>query len=200
MRSPIKFPEDGGGVHAAETNAASSGGNETGHTPDDARVGIDIEQVDNLPAAADFGTDPFYVENFTPAEIAYCQRQPKPRESLCGLWCAKEAVKKCGAEFLNLRPLELEIRHDAQGRPFPVVLRDGRREEKCNCVISISHSNDVSVAVCVTGAGGIKIASSESPPVAGQTSGGSGNQALAWFALGLGLLNLLVWLLLVLKK
>ena len=137
MRSPIKFPEDGGGVHAAETNAASSGGNETGHTPDDARVGIDIEQVDNLPAAADLGTDPFYVENFTPAEIAYCQRQPKPRESLCGLWCAKEAVKKCGAEFLNLRPLELEIRHDAQGRPFPVVLRDGKPE---NSVIASSAS------------------------------------------------------------
>ena len=187
MRSPI------------ETDPANSAAG-NGHVPCDSGVGIDIEHCDNLPAAADPRTDSFYVENFTPAEIAYCHRQPKPRESFCGLWCAKEAAKKCGEEFMNLRPLDLEITHDAHGRPLLSVLRDGKQEIQRHCVLSISHTNDVSVAVCATGWGGSQLAISESAPVAGQTPGGSGNQVLAWVALGLGLLNLLLLLLVVFKK
>jgi len=112
-------------------------------------VGIDIEHCDNLPAASDFWAEPFYAENFTAAEIAYCQRQPDPRGSFCGLWCAKEAVMKCGAEFFKRRPLELEIQHDANGRPFLSVLREGRWAKERGCDISISHSRGATVAVCV---------------------------------------------------
>jgi len=112
-------------------------------------VGIDIEHVDDLPKAEDPWSEAFYVEHFTRAEIAYCQRQASPRESFCGLWCAKEAVMKCGEEFLKLRPIEMEIGHDERGRPFLIVLRDGKDEVRSDCVISISHAHGLSVAVCV---------------------------------------------------
>lgn len=60
---------------------------------------------------------------------------------------------KCGDEFINLRPLELEIGHDERGRPFLVVLRDGKDDRRGDCVISISHAHGLSVAVCVKNGG-----------------------------------------------
>jgi phosphopantetheine--protein transferase-like protein len=185
-------------LHAAKTNTALDDAIGDGQVSGDSGVGIDVEHCDNLPAAADPQGDPFYLENFTPAEIGYCQRQPKPRESFCGLWCAKEAAKKCSAEFVHLRPLELEITHDAQGRPLLAVLRDGKQETKRNCVLSISHSNGLAVAVCVMGAGGVKLAGSGLGSV--EKPAGSGGNALAWLAFGLGLLDLVLWLWLVLEK
>jgi phosphopantetheine--protein transferase-like protein len=163
-------------------------------------VGIDIEHFENLPAASDPWTEPFYLENFTPPEIAYCQRQPNPRESFCGLWCAKEAVMKSCLEFFNRRPLELEITHDTQGRPFLTMLRDGKPATRSGCDLSISHSHGVSVAVFVTGVIGSPVASSESLPAARQKPGSSGGNSLAWLALGLSGLSLLLWLLLAIKK
>ena len=88
-------------------------------------LGIDIEHCDHLPLASDPWTEKFYTDNFSPAEIAYCQRQSNPRESFCGLWSAKEAARKCHADIFQLRPLDLEITHDVQGRPFLTILRNG---------------------------------------------------------------------------
>lgn len=156
-------------------------------------IGIDIEHCENLPAATDPWTQPFYVENFTKAEIAYCQRQPNPRESFCGLWCAKEAVRKCGAEFFSVRPLDLEIGHDADGRPFLSVLCNGKQEARRDCAISISHSHGLCVAACVSGAGGEGAGRQEG--LVDLAPRRSGANVLAWVAIGLGVLNLLLWLL-----
>ena len=40
-------------------------------------VGLDFESADNLPSAANPWSEPFYVDNFTRAEIAWCLRQPE---------------------------------------------------------------------------------------------------------------------------
>jgi phosphopantetheine--protein transferase-like protein len=116
-------------------------------------VGIDIESTDNLPWSGDPWTEPFYVDNFTGPEIAYCVRQPNPRLSLCGLWSAKEAAKKCGHEFARLRPVDIEIQPDEQGRPTVRAVTAGDAACEPNCVLSISHSGTTCVAVCVRGAG-----------------------------------------------
>ena len=165
----------------------------------DPGIGVDIEHCDNLPAVADPSTDAFYVENFTPAEIAYCQRQPDPRESFCGLWCVKEAAKKCGGDFFNLLPLEMEINHDVQGRPFITSLRAVKPAVKLNCQVSISHSHGLSTAVCVAGLDGNKILNPARVDTLPQPVT-SGRNVLGWLALSLGVLNLLLWMLLVLKK
>ncbi len=113
-------------------------------------LGVDVEFVDNLPWSGDPWTDSFYLENFTPREIAYCIRQTNPKLSLCGLWSAKEATIKCESSPGGLHPRDLEISHDDGGRPFarriaanlePVALEEW--------YLSISHSNNIAVAVSV---------------------------------------------------
>src|SRR5262245_3061443 len=79
-------------------------------------VGIDIESCRNLPVSANPSSDSFYLENFTAAEIAYCARQPDPRISFCGLWCAKEAAIKCAGGLGKLAPREIEMVHESSGR------------------------------------------------------------------------------------
>jgi phosphopantetheine--protein transferase-like protein len=104
-------------------------------------IGIDIEDVASLPEAEDYREHPFYRDNFTPAEIAYCLRQGDPRASLCGVWAAKEAILKTGlASAALLRLIDIEILRDEWGRPG-----------FANCAISISHTGQAAVAVCMTG-------------------------------------------------
>lgn len=102
-------------------------------------VGIDIEETDNLPHAADYREHPFFQDHFTSAEIAYCIRKRDARASFCGLWAAKEAILKSGAASSRSGSLnEIAITHDPSGRPqFP------------SCQLSISHTNNVAVAVCI---------------------------------------------------
>ena len=102
-------------------------------------VGVDIEAVASLPETNDFRTEPFYAENFTPAEIAHCIGQADPRASLCGLWAAKEAVRKASAP-VGWQPTlgDIEIGHDADGRPTHPGVQ-----------LSISHSAGFAVAMCV---------------------------------------------------
>ena len=158
-----------------------------------AGIGIDIEHSDHLPTVTDPWSEPFYVENFTPAEIAYCLRQPDPKESFCGLWSAKEAVKKSGAEFLALRPLEIEITHDAAGRPVLLGGTAGRLFREKNCLISISHSRGTSTAVCVAG---LYPKGNQDRPADISPSSTSGVSAANFILLGLflGVLNVILWL------
>jgi phosphopantetheine--protein transferase-like protein len=162
-------------------------------------IGIDIEHLENLPAAGDAWGDPFYKENFTAAEMAYCQRQGNPRESFCGIWCAKEAVLKCGGEFAGARPADLEIGHDDSGRPMLRVMRNGKAEGRPDCEISISHSHGLSVAVCVKRSAERGTWSAE-PGVQSAEQGGRSAGIVVWVAFGLGLLNLLLLVALLLKR
>jgi phosphopantetheine--protein transferase-like protein len=111
-----------------------------GAAPQMLGVGIDIQPVDAMPEASDYRTDSFYKGNFSPRELAHCIEKGSPRESLAGIWAAKEALLKAGAAS---RPAngalgEIEISYDAAGAPrYP------------NCLISISHAAGVAVAVCI---------------------------------------------------
>jgi holo-[acyl-carrier protein] synthase len=163
-------------------------------------TGIDIEHTDNIPSAPDPWSVPFYIENFTKAEIAYCQRQRNPHESFCGLWCAKEAAMKCSEGFRKLRTLDLEIRHDAQGRPHLAVLRDGKDEPKPDYEISISHSHGLCVAVCVSGATGTLDASSEPISIVSHENSVPVDNRITWLAFGFSLLSIVFWLLFFLKR
>jgi phosphopantetheine--protein transferase-like protein len=103
-------------------------------------VGIDIQPVDAMPEAVDYRSDKFYTGNFSPRELAHCIEKGNPRESLAGIWAAKEAVLKAGAAE---RPttgelVDIEIVHDAAGAPgYP------------GCLVSISHAAGTAVAVCI---------------------------------------------------
>ncbi len=100
-------------------------------------IGIDIEARSSLPDTDDFRTHPFYVDNFTAREIAHCLERRDPKESLCGLWAAKEAIRKLGGAPGIVTSLKaLEIVHDQAGCPGFLGL-----------ALSISHAGEFAVAV-----------------------------------------------------
>ena len=101
-------------------------------------VGIDIEDVESMPYADDYREHPFYQDNFTSSEVAYCLLQANVRASLCGTWAAKEAILKTGVVSAPGGHLKsIEITRDGVGRPlFP------------QCSLSISHTASTAVAMC----------------------------------------------------
>lgn len=102
-------------------------------------IGIDIEQISNMPIAADYREDEFYRMNFAPAEIAYCILQSNPAASFAGLFAAKEAIVKANKLFLNKPFNAIYIDHLPNGKPVHPFFK-----------LSISHSNDVAIAVAVS--------------------------------------------------
>jgi phosphopantetheine--protein transferase-like protein len=158
-------------------------------------IGIDIEHDDNLPASTDPWSEAFYTENFTRAEIAYCQRQREPKLSFCGIWSAKEAAVKTGL-FPGARLFDLEIFHDEAGRPK--LRNNGRDHIARECVVSISHSRSTAVAVCVY-AQPPKAPERPTPtaqPVYEPESRtqAAKSQRFLWFTLGLSAAAIVLWL------
>jgi len=103
-------------------------------------IGIDIEQISSLPDAPDFRDHEFYNANFTDAEIAYCIGRGDPRQSFCGLWAAKEAVRKAAESAgLGTSLIDIEIGHDEAGCPTHPQF-----------ALSISHAGDLCVALAAS--------------------------------------------------
>lgn len=102
-------------------------------------VGIDIEAKSSLPDADDYRAHPFYLDNFTDRELAHCLERRDAKESLAGLWAAKEAIRKLqGGPGVATSLKAIEIAHDPAGAPgFPGV------------ALSISHAGEFAVAVAV---------------------------------------------------
>ncbi len=104
-------------------------------------VGIDIEDVENMPLTHDYREHAFYRDNFTAAEIAFCIRQANVRASFCGTWAAKEAILKSGRASAPAGHLKgIEILRDDLGRP-----------RHPGCSLSISHTAHSAVALCTAG-------------------------------------------------
>lgn len=146
-------------------------------------VGIDIEAIANLPRVADFRTAEFYRMNFSAEEIAYCILQPDPYASFAGLFAVKEAIIKADEQYRNRQFSTLAIGHTDQGKPFFPGFG-----------LSISHANEMAVAVAVRNGGTMlvqpaPVTPSINPPQKRTTS------PIAWLALLLALAALLVTLL-----
>jgi phosphopantetheine--protein transferase-like protein len=103
-------------------------------------VGVDVESVSRFAEP-----DP---RLFTTDELAHCALQPNPAESRAGRWCAKEAVSKGCAKYVQLSLREIEIRSEASGRP---TVRLPARAVALGLVadVSIAHSSGLAVAVAV---------------------------------------------------
>lgn len=114
------------------------------------RVGVDIENASTLPEAEDYRIHPFFVENFSLSEIVHCLERDNPRLSFTGLWAAKEAISKaCGIETGLGSLSRIEIVHDNYGRPMSEFGS-----------VSISHSGEIAVAVCIANkVGALKVRS-----------------------------------------
>jgi phosphopantetheine--protein transferase-like protein len=110
--------------------------------------GIDIEPISALPETKDYWEEPFYKANFTAAEIAYCVSQSNPRLHFAARWCAKEALKKCGAEYAPMEMNKIEVARRDTGSPFLRVLAaDGVRIPPVG--LSLTHSEEWALALVV---------------------------------------------------
>lgn len=103
-------------------------------------VGVDVEATDRF-AEPD-------ARLFTSLELAYCASQANPAESRAGRWCAKEAVSKACAKYLQLSLREIAILTEPSGRPT-VVLSDRANEFGLTAEVSIAHADGAAVAVAV---------------------------------------------------
>jgi phosphopantetheinyl transferase (holo-ACP synthase) len=114
------------------------------------QVGVDVEDISSLPAAADYWEHEFYRGAFAKSEIAYAVVQAEPRTHFAGFWCAKEALRKCDPAFTDVSPERTAVAHESDSRPY-LTLESGFGPERLPHAVSISHTTDVATAVVVTG-------------------------------------------------
>lgn len=99
-------------------------------------IGIDLEEVDNLTKAVDFGENIFYIQNLSQKGISYC---PDPLQSFAGKFAVKEAIVKADNSYLGVPFSQIEIDTDSNGNLYFM-----------NFKISISHTDKFAIAVAIT--------------------------------------------------
>ena len=99
-------------------------------------IGIDIEEISNLPAVQNFSTDRFYIDNFSTYEIEYCMIKKNPLKSFAAIFSLKEAIIKADNSFLGKKFNQINIMHTTEGKP-----------KFKNFILSTSHTNDLVVSV-----------------------------------------------------
>ena len=100
-------------------------------------VGIDIQNIDEfikLIEGKNLKKSDFIKDYFTDQEIAYSESRPDAMETICGIYSAKESIRKTGNKN-DFKKIE-------------IIHTNGRPTFK-NYYISISHSAGVCVAVCI---------------------------------------------------
>ena len=112
--------------------------------------GIDIQEIEIFPKADDYWSESFYTDNFTDSEIAYCVAADSPRRSFAARWCLKEALHKCGNDYLDIPLKDIQSVKTTGG-----VLRIEIRNEQGGWIrlpfaCSISHADHYAVGI-VTG-------------------------------------------------
>ena len=114
-------------------------------------VGVDLQQVSELFPEA-FGspkTDPSLTKIFTLRELSYAEGSDDVRQTLAGIFAAKEAVFKALGEPSNRNFHDVEILPDENGAPS----LDG-------FLLSVSHSGGFAVAI----AAGLYASPNTAPP------------------------------------
>ena len=112
-------------------------------------VGTDLEQI--APFQQRCLKTSFMNGVYTDQERDYIAAKACPAETAAGIYCAKEAAAKAlGRGLFGLKPKELEIVYDANGAP-QLQLHGSALEQYGNLrfSLSISHSRDFAMAVCV---------------------------------------------------
>lgn len=149
-------------------------------------VGIDIEEVDNMPKTNDFRDNEFYKMNFSSSEIAYCILQPAPYASFAGLYAAKEAIVKADNSIKN-RPFNtIVIDHEPEGKPVYPGFN-----------LSVSHTNSIAIAIAVQFGADVNKTGSSSTGMLQQSSAKPG---IAPWLLAVSILISLVALFVALKR
>ena len=101
-------------------------------------VGVDVEDISNLPVSSDFIKEQFYIDNFSSKEIKYCESKKSPMKSFAALFSLKEAIVKADNSFKEVKFNKINIEHNKQGKP---IFGDFN--------LSTSHSNNLVVSIAL---------------------------------------------------
>jgi holo-[acyl-carrier protein] synthase len=91
---------------------------------------------------------------FTPGEVSYAESKARPIVHYALFFAAKEAVLKAlGTGLRGMGWTDVEVRHHANGRPYPHLEGAARREAERQGVLSVelslSYTHQVGVASAV---------------------------------------------------
>ncbi len=107
-------------------------------------IGTDLENIERFKLDKNSS---FVKNNFTPNEIVHAFSKDSPHITLCGLFCAKEAIIKTLSKqdiLLN----EIEINREDSGKPIVKIIKKDF-SQKSNFSVSISHSGEYAFAVAL---------------------------------------------------
>lgn len=110
-------------------------------------VGIDIEDISNIPSHVNYHSNAFFTENFSTEEILYCIQQPEPQASFAAKFSLKEAIVKADNSKMGLRFRDIVIGNNCLNAPVHLGF-----------ALSVSHSQSNVVAIA------IKLVTPESEP------------------------------------
>ncbi|MCL2396609.1 MAG: holo-ACP synthase [Defluviitaleaceae bacterium] len=111
-------------------------------------VGTDIVEVSRMAKA--IASQAFVGKCFTKSEIERCNAMKNAAASFAGCFAAKESVVKAlGTGFRGFFPRDVEIFHDAMGRPHVRLAPSVDVPEGTQISISISHEREYATAVAV---------------------------------------------------
>ncbi|MCL2575356.1 MAG: holo-ACP synthase [Defluviitaleaceae bacterium] len=112
-------------------------------------IGTDIVTVLRVERAV--ANTHFLRKCFTDGEVEYCRgKGVAAMRSFAGFFAAKEAVAKAlGGGFVGFLPRDIEILHNASGKPFVRLSSNVDAPQDCVVHLSISHERDFAVAMAV---------------------------------------------------
>ncbi len=105
-------------------------------------IGIDIEDIERIKKAHLRWKERFLNRIFNEKEIEYCFKKTDPYPSLCGRFCAKEAIIKVFDAKLHFS--DIEVINKKSGKPEVFI-----KGKKSNIKISISHTKKYATAVAI---------------------------------------------------
>lgn len=109
-------------------------------------VGIDIVETNRF-------IDKFDNRIFSENEIKYAKSFASPHIHLAGFWCAKEAfLKAIGTGITSLLLNQIEVCHNTNNSPYlkiPENLLSKFNLKNKQIEISISHTNNNAIAICI---------------------------------------------------
>jgi holo-[acyl-carrier protein] synthase len=117
-------------------------------------IGIGVDLVDVQRVERMIARHPtFAVRVFTPAEIAYCERQASPAESFAARWAAREACRKALGGVRGMRWHDVEVSRAPTGAPSLVLTGATRtRAERLGVSevkVALTHERRTAAAFCM---------------------------------------------------
>jgi holo-[acyl-carrier protein] synthase len=114
-------------------------------------IGIDVIEVDRVAASIERFGERFLARVFTPSEVAYCRKKPRPVENFAARFAAKEAMLKALGTGWNHQTSFREVEVIRAEGAAPTIslsprIRKLLPEGPVRVHLSISHTREYAVA------------------------------------------------------